>query len=127
MRSSDWSSDVCSSDLGQSRLPPNVDGVPRWRTVQPGLLAITTAKGRAAAVKPVARAGIGSEQGTQRPEPGPCGRGTRPTQRGPPEAGPCGKGNKKTEESRVGKECVGTCRYRWSPDDKKKNKKKKKR
>src|SRR3546814_2640113 len=32
--------------VGQSRLPPNVDGVPRWRTVQPGLVAIPTAKGR---------------------------------------------------------------------------------
>src|SRR3546814_9489648 len=73
--------------VGQSRLPLNVDGVPRWRTVQTGLVAIPTAKGRAAAVKPVARAGISSEQGTQRPEPGPCGRGTRPTQRGPQEAG----------------------------------------
>src|SRR3546814_3469567 len=26
--------------VGQSRLSPNVDGVPRWRTVQPGLVAI---------------------------------------------------------------------------------------
>src|SRR3546814_19938592 len=69
--------------VGQSRLPPNVDGVPRWRTVQPGLLAIPPAKGRAAAVKPVARAGIGSAQGPPRPEQGPCGRGPSPTPKGP--------------------------------------------
>src|SRR3546814_17415591 len=27
-----------------------------------------------------------------------------------------------SEERRVGKECVSTCRYRWSPDHSKKNK-----
>src|SRR3546814_18807643 len=33
----------------------------------------------------------------------------------------------RSEERRVGKECVSTCRYRWSPDhSKKKNNKKKK-
>src|SRR3546814_15645630 len=29
----------------------------------------------------------------------------------------------RSEERRVGKECVSTCRSRWSPDHKKKNKK----
>src|SRR3546814_17255653 len=27
----------------------------------------------------------------------------------------------RSEERRVGKECVSTCRYRWSPDHEKKN------
>src|SRR3546814_12844650 len=29
---------------------------------------------------------------------------------------------RRSEESRVGKECVSTCRYRWSPNHKKKKK-----
>src|SRR3546814_13183995 len=33
----------------------------------------------------------------------------------------------RSEERRVGKECVSTCRSRWSPDHKKKKKKKKKK
>src|SRR3546814_16401693 len=32
----------------------------------------------------------------------------------------------RSEERRVGKECVSTCRYRWSPEYEKKKKKKKK-
>src|SRR3546814_16376015 len=32
--------------------------------------------------------------------------------------------NPRSEERRVGKECVSTCRYRWSPFHKKKKKKK---
>src|SRR3546814_11629239 len=35
-------------------------------------------------------------------------------------------GNLRSEERRVGKECVSTCRSRWSPYHKKKKKKKKK-
>src|SRR3546814_15838837 len=30
-------------------------------------------------------------------------------------------GRYRSEERRVGKECVSTCRYRWSPDHSKKN------
>src|SRR3546814_11346179 len=33
-----------------------------------------------------------------------------------------GKAEIRSEERRVGKECVSTCRYRWSPDNKKKKK-----
>src|SRR3546814_14138388 len=35
------------------------------------------------------------------------------------------KALKRSEERRVGKECVSTCRSRWSPSHKKKNKRKK--
>src|SRR3546814_19945298 len=31
-------------------------------------------------------------------------------------------GSDRSEERRVGKECVSTCRYRWSPEHSKKNK-----
>src|SRR3546814_1028172 len=73
MRISDWSSDVCSSDLphsnGQSQVP------------RPGLSIRTMAT--LAAVSILAACTTG-------------GRGTR------------------SEERRVGKECVSTCRSRWS-------------
>src|SRR3546814_2493765 len=59
MRISDWSSDVCSSDLGARVSPRRARTPPRTR---------------------------------------PGGR----------------RGNRRSEERRVGKECVSTCRSRWS-------------
>src|SRR3546814_11007635 len=73
MRISDWSSDVCSSDL--HRLP-EIDEQPRLR-----------------------------------PQPLP-----RRRQRRLPMTRCC-----RSEERRVGKECVSTCRSRWSPYHSKKN------
>src|SRR3546814_10462222 len=69
MRISDWSSDVCSSDLL------------RW-------------------------GGDDSSQPPQRPR--------RRPNRPPDLAGSAGVGSR-SEERRVGKECVSTCRSRWSP------------
>src|SRR3546814_15651379 len=71
MRISDWSSDVCSSDLrtAGSRLPPST--CPCWTRS-------TSSTGSRSA----------------------C---SAPTPRG------------RSEERRVGKECVSTCRSRWSP------------
>src|SRR3546814_16246825 len=102
MRISDWSSDVCSSDLrlchrapcgpgdaraghlphpGHSGPPPHLDVVEcRART--------RDQSGRATAA-----------------EPGEC----------------AGHACARSEERRVGKECVSTCRSRWSPDHSKKN------
>src|SRR3546814_5025828 len=86
MRISDWSSDVCSSDLG---LGPVADMAPVERT------------GR------LEDAGLGHHLR------GGNGR-FRPVALAPPFAwlpGPAGR----SEERRVGKECVSTCRSRWSP------------
>src|SRR3546814_17077630 len=85
MRISDWSSDVCSSDLHQSimdvrltiRVVPH--GAPRRGGKWP---------------RSIIRSYIPSAASTPR----------RP------------------EERRVGKECVSTCRSRWSPYHKKKTK-----
>src|SRR3546814_1214198 len=68
---SDWSSDVCSSDLGR----------------------ICDDRGR-----------------------GGCRRGRprRPRPRNPARLPPCRRLGR-SEERRVGKECVSTCRSRWSP------------
>src|SRR3546814_3234648 len=74
MRISDWSSDVCSSDL--LRLPPAV--LPQ----EPDRLHL-----RVRRAVPVVAAG-GEDRGRRR---------------------------QRSEERRVGKECVSTCRSRWSP------------
>src|SRR3546814_9526851 len=75
MRISDWSSDVCSSDLAGSQ-------------ARPGLSQARTATGHA-------RAGHRLR----------LGRGTEVR----------GRALRRSEERRVGKECVSTCRSRWSP------------
>src|SRR3546814_18544457 len=76
MRMSDWSSDVCSSDLRAAGHLVELD------TEQFG--------GRA----------IGQIDAPLFVEPDDAGGDT---------------GEYRSEERRVGKECVSTCRYRWSP------------
>src|SRR3546814_2682832 len=77
MRISDWSSDVCSSDLVH---PPG----------QPAKLQQAAERNRDGKVEPGCRA-------HRRAAIVQCA--------------PC----KRSEERRVGKECVSTCRSRWSP------------
>src|SRR3546814_19513068 len=79
MRISDWSSDVCSSDLPRQ---------PQIRHAVPGRRA----------VRQPARLG----ERRLRPDPGEGHETPQGTRR-------------RSEERRVGKECVSTCRYRWSP------------
>src|SRR3546814_12039295 len=85
MRISDWSSDVCSSDLvGARRIGASDHFAVRFPAV-------------------VDRAGL--------VRPGP--------------AAAVGRIDGRSEERRVGKECVSTCRSRWSPyHSKKKNEQK---
>src|SRR3546814_13875227 len=72
MRISDWSSDVCSSDLHGS--------------------------------------------GRHRISPGRCGQSSAGAQRTAPDPQlGLGQPVDRSEERRVGKECVSTCRSRWSP------------
>src|SRR3546814_3163098 len=79
MRISDWSSDVCSSDLENSQWTI-------WTTIFPQSIS-------------------GKET--------PAVPRTRWTESGP-EASPRTV-KSRSEERRVGKECVSTCRSRWSP------------
>src|SRR3546814_4143674 len=80
MRISDWSSDVCSSDLlPEARFPPLG-------------LALRTARLTSRSSRHRRTAASRSHR-THPPKPG---RG-------------------RSEERRVGKECVSTCRSRWSP------------
>src|SRR3546814_11312575 len=83
MRISDWSSDVCSSDLGPVRR--------RW-PARP-----KTAR-KAGATKPENL--LAASPSSRSPE-------TRP--------GRYLQAGDRSEERRVGKECVSTCRSRWSP------------
>src|SRR3546814_12097191 len=88
MRISDWSSDVCSSDLGDVAV-----GTDEW-------------KGR------VRRPAVQEH------------RHDRQRLAGAPEHDACvkiGDDEARSEERRVGKECVSTCRSRWSPYHSKKN------
>src|SRR3546814_12723021 len=103
MRISDWSSDVCSSDLSLRRAS---DRPSRVRQGACGPAGAVRGGGRGA-VKPwlTDRAAAGA---TVRPGEG-CSTGGTPH---------------RSEERRVGKECVSTCRSRWSPDHSKKNKNK---
>src|SRR3546814_19742296 len=93
MRISDWSSDVCSSDLRADRAdagqgPACRHGAARLfgrAARQPGA-ALSRHRGESAAH-------------------GQCARTSE----------------RRSEERRVGKECVSTCRYRWSPHHYRKN------
>src|SRR3546814_12228750 len=95
MRISDWSSDVCSSDLAGIELvardvvtavdrehvdPRRIGGIPAFVRVHPGVVGAEAE-----------RAGTGFQA--------VVGAGIQA----------------RSEERRVGKECVSTCRSRWSP------------
>src|SRR3546814_2267889 len=74
MRISDWSSDVCSSDLSMTRASGDLRSGSEITFVS-----------------------------------------TRIIRSSPARAGSCRAPARRSEERRVGKECVSTCRSRWSP------------
>src|SRR3546814_4661239 len=94
MRISDWSSDVCSSDL---RLQPDaVKGDGRIETLQGG--------GLARAVEPLQQGGDVGVRGDRLGEHDVAA----------PALALQARRHVRSEERRVGKECVSTCRSRWS-------------
>src|SRR3546814_15278403 len=128
MRISDWSSDVCSSDL----LPANID-ITNF-SVQAGEQSLAVfsrhdlekkAKNRAmwtqigiAALGGLAAAGAASQRDTYRssfytPRGSFHGYYSAPSAIGQIQAAAITAG--RSEERRVGKECVSTCRSRWAP------------
>src|SRR3546814_15507231 len=113
MRISDWSSDVCSSDLHDD------------------LFALAPVAGdpfehHRAGVHPRDRSDMipmgveHQEVATTEAAANPC-PGDHPLERPIP-----AERRDRSEERRVGKECVSTCRSRWSPYHEKKKKQKKK-
>src|SRR3546814_12464274 len=91
MRISDWSSDVCSSDLGPLAAMGEAAGdlftPPRVRAL---LAALTDNSGT------IGRAAVEEQLNALTPD------------------------ERRSEARRVGKECVSTCRSRWSPNHYKK-------
>src|SRR3546814_13275491 len=114
MRISDWSSDVCSSDLAQifdfEQNPPSVKwqqiNTPEFRLIYP-----TSLLKEAQSIANLLDTSVNSISRSLRTKPRKI---------------PIILQNR-SEERRVGKECVSTCRSRWWPYHKTKNKNKKTR
>src|SRR3546814_15257968 len=97
MRISDWSSDVCSSDLDEPAAPGGIE-VTVWDATE---WSLENSMGKVASGAQVAIYRTQLDYATDNPlfeqESDAQGKVTR------------------SEECRVGKECVSTCRSRWSP------------
>src|SRR3546814_9659500 len=91
MRISDWSSDVCSSDLWDHATLANFDRLLEVPSLSRGIVntLLLSVVGGAAAVFVYLLVGLAGHRNN-------------------------GASNTRSEERRVGKECVSTCRSRWS-------------
>src|SRR3546814_19867948 len=99
MRISDWSSDVCSSDLASGAAGCRILGALSRDKVQVVSRAQGPGSERSDLARRGAESGIVGEKDAWQISPLP--RQPTPARR--------------SEERRVGKECVSTCRSRWSP------------
>src|SRR3546814_17494671 len=106
MRISDWSSDVCSSDLlqGEHVLVP----------VTPGFIAAQVVAGAEKAEIDDRHLPAGETASSPRSEDAFVEHLPKVVETDPP-LSVVEVGQKRSEERRVGKECVSTCRSRWSP------------
>src|SRR3546814_16391869 len=107
MRISDWSSDVCSSDLTALQVTSNHRTIRHFMRLAWTVVVATTAAYQTAKTWT-------PDLFTPPPRFNQPSNGTNPSF-----AGITGK---RSEESRGGKECVSTCRFRWRADTKKKKK-----
>src|SRR3546814_12766644 len=119
MRISDWSSDVCSSDLCPCWSAEPGPRPVRERRYLAGVASV--APGRAADTHDHQRGGRPRAAQAQ-PAPSAAFSAATSLTGASPDAGRP-RGSTRSEERRVGKECVSTCRYRWSPYNKKKKQK----
>src|SRR3546814_13361921 len=102
MRISDWSSDVCSSDLEEEHLPLGNEDEDDYLGLDGdsgGDLSITTTTAKGVLSVLV-------DPGKDAPALFGLASDTTPLQ---------DQNLTRSEERRVGKECVSTCRSRWSP------------
>src|SRR3546814_13450876 len=107
MRISDWSSDVCSSDLAHAQRQRLVEA---WQAVlrhEPAGAAVTLQV-------EALRRGTRDHRSTAGIERRDCCERHHQGGEDEPEARPA---RERSEERRVGKECGSTCRYRWWPDN----------
>src|SRR3546814_15100733 len=106
MRISDWSSDVCSSDL----VPTAIENCRRLQLVVRVHLLDTDCQGYVGEPGPEHHRGLMERRGAARASILDVDdrdfRETHASQ---------GYLTTRSEERRVGKECVSTCRSRWSP------------
>src|SRR3546814_7423706 len=93
MRISDWSSDVCSSDLAGDQRLQECGSPPHHEHGYLGDVDLRCQRGQALRLVEVRDAGVAHH----------------------PEHAIIGEVRGRSEERRVGKECVSTCRSRWSP------------
>src|SRR3546814_14437929 len=103
MRISDWSSDVCSSDLGQDH-----DNTLRFLKRLMQFTGPLTAKGVEDTTFYIYNPLISHDEVGD--SPAPLGMTVQRFHE------KMSARQVRSEERRVGKECVITCRYRWSPD-----------
>src|SRR3546814_13001392 len=101
MRISDWSSDVCSSDLPKSEKMEET----LWSSIQ----TLAPLKPRFVSVT------YGAGGSTRERTHATVARINRETDLLSAAHLTCVDASKRSEERSVGKECVSTCRYRWSP------------
>src|SRR3546814_18281432 len=97
MRISDWSSDVCSSDLPMIVVDPSAEADATRGTAESKMVESVD-------ILPTILAWLEQPLPMHRLE----GRSLLPILHGHPTEW-------RSEERRVGKECVSTCRSRWSP------------
>src|SRR3546814_14845169 len=99
MRISDWSSDVCSSDLVDSdKYAERSMAAARGETVQPEAISARDLPGNMVGTLSSARARLMAVLAD-----------------GAAQSDPIQAAEARSEERRVGKECVSTCRSGWSP------------
>src|SRR3546814_17190736 len=108
MRISDWSSDVCSSDLAVN-VGVNVTGEALRRDYDAVLLACGALKPRDLDVPGRALRGVHFAMDYL------TGATKHLLDASHENAGPPINAAGRSDERRVGKECVGTCKSRWSP------------
>src|SRR3546814_13067733 len=129
MRISDWSSDVCSSDLFDRRTGSSTQGLEERSTISQSE-RVSGRHDRQAQISDQVSGTIGAGVGG-RGKGGGGGKGLPGISGSVSKSGSQmdtmnwttddSRSSDRSEERRVGKECVSTCRSRWSPYHSKKN------
>src|SRR3546814_15516529 len=106
MRISDWSSDVCSSDL--------ILYIGKARSLRKRVTSYTKPTGLSIRIQRMVRQVATVEVTTTHTEAEALLLEANMVNRLQPPFNVLLKDDKRSEERRVGKECVSTCRFRWS-------------